>query len=296
MIHSSRGYLARYIARYSINTSNRESLLYKGVASFEGFAYSGSQFLSNQISLCGCVPSFAVRGDGEGLEVLEEQGAEKREARFESPSIKAMEEIGTLSNKNEPRSPAPVGISKTFYKRHLPCPPAVAFSSEEGQKIFSGALASGTMRSFFQLIEHFRTQDEPAFCGLASVAMVLNALSVDPRRPWKGNWRYFSEGMLDCCTSLSKVKEEGITLDEAACLAHCNGASVNVYRYGSVSLEEFRSMIKEAVSGNSPSPSHIIVSYSRQAFNQTGSGHFSPLAGLSEEHDMVLILDTARFK
>jgi len=30
--------------------------------------------------------------------------------------------------------------------------------------------------------------DEPAFCGLASLAMVLNALSIDPRRTWKV-WR-----------------------------------------------------------------------------------------------------------
>lgn len=29
------------------------------------------------------------------------------------------------------------------------------------------------------------TQDEPAFCGLASLAMTLNALSIDPRRTWK---------------------------------------------------------------------------------------------------------------
>lgn len=37
------------------------------------------------------------------------------------------------------------------------------------------------------------TQDEPAFCGLASLAMVLNALAIDPRRTWKGAWRWFHE-------------------------------------------------------------------------------------------------------
>lgn len=37
------------------------------------------------------------------------------------------------------------------------------------------------------------TQDEPAFCGLASLAMVLNALAIDPRRIWKGAWRWFHE-------------------------------------------------------------------------------------------------------
>ena len=59
-----------------------------------------------------------------------------------------------------------------------------------------------------------RTQDEPAFCGLASLAMVLNALAIDPRRAWKGPWRWFHEQMLDCCQPLSQVLQTGIVLDQ----------------------------------------------------------------------------------
>lgn len=59
-----------------------------------------------------------------------------------------------------------------------------------------------------------RTQDEPAFCGLATLAMVLNALSIDPGRSWKGPWRWFNENMLDCCKPLEKVKEEGIAFKQ----------------------------------------------------------------------------------
>ena len=58
------------------------------------------------------------------------------------------------------------------------------------------------------------TQDEPAFCGLASLATVLNALAVDPRRAWKGAWRWFHEGLLDCCRPLEDVKRDGINLDQ----------------------------------------------------------------------------------
>lgn len=116
------------------------------------------------------------------------------------------------------------------------------------------------------------TQDEPAYCGLASLAMVLNTLSIDPRRTWKvkdhssllfidgggaclvggrwheaglaapgrclacisgsnlhhvllaglqGPWRWFHEEMLDCCHPLSKVREEGITLEQVRCAALC---------------------------------------------------------------------------
>jgi len=126
------------------------------------------------------------------------------------------------------------------------------------------------------------------------VAMVLNTLSIDPRRTWKGPWRWFHEEMLDCCHPLSKVKEEGVTLEQAACLARCNGAKVDVFPYGTFTLEQLRSTVKEACS--SGSHTHIIVSYSRRDVNQTGDGHFSPIGGYSAEKDAVLILDTARFK
>ena len=59
------------------------------------------------------------------------------------------------------------------------------------------------------------TQDEPAFCGLASLAMVLNALAVDPKRAWKGAWRWFHEALLDCCRPLEDIKRDGINLDQA---------------------------------------------------------------------------------
>lgn len=54
------------------------------------------------------------------------------------------------------------------------------------QKLFMEAFRDGTMEGFFKLITHFQTQSEPAYCGLASLSMVLNALAIDPGRTWKG--------------------------------------------------------------------------------------------------------------
>lgn len=99
----------------------------------------------------------------------------------------------------------------SLYRRSLPSPPAIDFSSAEGkvrssliqllmlhirsviqvkvfivflQKIFKEAVQKGTMEGYFSLISYFQTQSEPAFCGLASLSMVLNAL--DSQRKWKG--------------------------------------------------------------------------------------------------------------
>jgi hypothetical protein len=41
---------------------------------------------------------------------------------------------------------------------------------------------------------------------------------------------------------------------------------------------------------------HIITSYHRWPFGQTGSGHFSPIGGYHAEQNMVFILDVACFK
>jgi glutathione gamma-glutamylcysteinyltransferase len=187
----------------------------------------------------------------------------------------------------------PGRTNRSFYKRELPSPPSTALSSSQGQNIFQDAMSQGMLRGFFPLIEQFRTQDDPAFCGLASVAMVLNALAIDPRRLWKGPWRIFHEQMLDCCVPLETVQKEGITLSGASCLARCNGATTQVFSFGSVTVEEFRRMVIEACS---TANFHLIVSYSRKHFLQTGDGHFSPIGGYSPTHDSVLILDTARFK
>ena len=76
-----------------------------------------------------------------------------------------------------------------------------------GKKLFSESLSQGYMECYFKLAEQFRTQDEPAFCGLTTLVMVLNSLSVDPGRVWKGPWRWYHENMLDCCVPLQVVEK-----------------------------------------------------------------------------------------
>jgi hypothetical protein len=51
-----------------------------------------------------------------------------------------------------------------------------------GRRLFSEALAAGSAEAFFPLVEQFRTQDEPAFCGLASLAMVSESERVKKER------------------------------------------------------------------------------------------------------------------
>ncbi|KAJ8749104.1 hypothetical protein K2173_013711 [Erythroxylum novogranatense] len=181
----------------------------------------------------------------------------------------------------------------SIYRRVLPSPPAIEFASSQGKQLFAEALHGGTVACFFKLISYYQTQSEPAYCGLSSLSMVLNALGIDPKRNWKGPWRWFDDSMLDCCEPLEKIKEKGISFGKVACLAHCNGANIETFRTNQASVDDFR---RHVISCTSSEDSFLIASYHRKAFKQTGSGHFSPIGGYHAGNDMVLILDVARFK
>ncbi|KAL3531209.1 hypothetical protein ACH5RR_010531 [Cinchona calisaya] len=180
-----------------------------------------------------------------------------------------------------------------LYRRILPSPPAIDFASSEGKQLFVEAIQNGTMEGFFKLISYFQTQSEPAYCGLASLSMVLNALAIDPGRKWKGPWRWFDESMLDCCEPLENVKANGIAFGKVACLARCAGAKVEALRTNESTVDEFRKYVMACSTSDN---CHVISSYHRGTFQQTGTGHFSPIGGYHAGRDMALILDVARFK
>jgi len=159
------------------------------------------------------------------------------------------------------------------------------------------------MESYFYLAEQFQTQAEPSYCGLATLAMVLNALRVDPMRSWKGAWRWFTEENLGCGCITAKSVERGMAMEVLASLAQCNGAACDVSRApnaqpDSQEAKEFADVLRESVreTCSSGEREFLIASYSRSFLGQSGDGHFSPIGGYHEESDSVLIMDVARFK
>lgn len=181
---------------------------------------------------------------------------------------------------------------QTHYRRALP-EALVPFSSPAGRVLFREALDAGSLEGFFPLIEQFHTQADPAYCGLASLVMALNALGVDPGRVWRGPWRWFSEELLDCCTPLDQVQRGGVTLEQVMCLARCNGAEGTLARPGARSIDGFRA---DVIASAASSERVLVLGYARAVLGQTGVGHFSPLGGYHRESDRALVLDVARFK
>uniref|UniRef100_A0A7S3LAH1 glutathione gamma-glutamylcysteinyltransferase n=1 Tax=Amphora coffeiformis TaxID=265554 RepID=A0A7S3LAH1_9STRA len=196
-------------------------------------------------------------------------------------------------------------IKRTFYRRPLP-ETCIALRSKAGQDIFCSAMKNHGLKSFFGLIEQFSTQAEPAYCGITTLTVCLNAFLIDPRQTWKAPWRWYTEAMLNCCISLEEVKKTGIILPVFRCLAICQGLNAHVNYAQDTTLEHFRSTVREACvmkDGEGCSDCEdgvlekiLVVSYNRQGVGQTGTGHFSPIGAYDPISDSVLILDTARFK
>ena len=128
-----------------------------------------------------------------------------------------------------PPEPAVVEQLGMYHRRTLP-ESCIAYESAKGIELFKMSFLAGFAWSHFPLVAQFHTQDDPAFCGLGTLAMVLNALDIDPQRVWKGVWRWFDESLLDSCKSLDEVRTGGITIDEFKYLATCNGADATVVR------------------------------------------------------------------
>ena len=195
-------------------------------------------------------------------------------------------------------------LANTFHKRILPTA-LISLSSPEGRRLFKEALDLGGMESYFALSEQFVTQSEPSFCALSSLAMVLNALSFDPKKTWKGSWRWVSEETLQCDSvqvcghSLEKVKHSGMNFAEFESLAKCHGVPMKSYRVeekrSEGSLELFRKQIIDSSTSDAAN-NFIIVNFSRKRLGQTGDGHFSPIGGYHPSKNLVLIMDVARFK
>ena len=181
--------------------------------------------------------------------------------------------------------------AKTLYRRQLPAP-AVAFSSREGRRLFQLAMAEGGTSAYWHLAEQFHTQSEPAYCGLGSLVMALNALAIDPLRKWTGVWRWYSEEMLDCCRPLSVVKERGINFDGMVCLARCNGATVEA-RHADEPLgsglteDEFRQVVIRLCAFTEPEDGVglrqvLLCNYSRRLMNQTGGKSAADCDGMDK--------------
>ncbi|KAJ8612116.1 hypothetical protein CTAYLR_002476 [Chrysophaeum taylorii] len=179
----------------------------------------------------------------------------------------------------------------------LPAPSyAVELNSTEGWNLLTRQTTLS--RSYQALSIHFETQVTESYCGIASAVAVFNSLPVPPVPvdPTYSPYAYWTQSVLgsDACVVGIHDPTYGSTRSQlAAMLGDCFPVKVlNVS--ATDSLADMRSIVFDALSDNATT--HLVANFDRQGLNETGGGHFSPVAAYDPVGDLVLILDVAKYK
>ncbi len=179
----------------------------------------------------------------------------------------------------------------------LPLPDNLTdLNSAQGEKFF---FESGALQNYFAVADNFVTQKTQAYCGVASIVMVLNALHTPaPTTPEYQPYHTFTQdNLLDEHTDVILPREvlarQGMTLDQLGALLSLHPATVEVHHAEDGGLDAFRASARDYLATKDH---FVIVNYLRKAIGQERGGHISPLAAYDAKSDRFLILDVARYK
>ena len=179
----------------------------------------------------------------------------------------------------------------------LPLPDnLVAFDSAPGEALL---LESKARDAYFELAANFVTQKTQAFCGVASMVMVLNAIKLPaPPVPEYDPYRTFTQdNLLDDATDKILTRDvlakKGMTLDQLGGILATRPLAVEVRHASDSSEGAFRTAARDYLA---KADHFVVVNYLRKAIGQERGGHISPLAAYDGTSDRFLILDVARYK
>jgi hypothetical protein len=158
---------------------------------------------------------------------------------------------------------------------------------------------SEALQSYWPLSIQFVTQKNQAFCGVASIVMVLNALGISaPTTPEFEPYKTFTQENVFTPATEKVLPQEtlrkiGMTLDQIGGFISTYGVKAEVHHASQTTVEEFTKIASDYL--NSPNR-HVIVNYLRKSLGQEKGGHISPLAAYDADTDRFLLLDVARYK
>jgi hypothetical protein len=170
----------------------------------------------------------------------------------------------------------------------LPLPERlIAVDSSGGKKLLS---ETRYVADYDVLIRNFESQSRPAFCGVASAVVILNALRSSPPRMTQAT--FFTDPASKVRGSL-QVTFGGMTLAQLSDLLRAHGVDATPYFASDTTLNDFRMI----ASKNLETPDdYVLVNYQRSALDQGATGHISPIAAYNAAADRFLILDVAAYK
>ena len=190
-----------------------------------------------------------------------------------------------------------IAWSPAAFAETLPLPQnLIGIATDAGEGLLVDADAK---EAYFPLASNFLTQKTQAYCGVASIVMVLNALQLPaPAVPEYDPYRTFTQdNVLDdraeAVLPKAVLAKQGMTLDQLGTLLALQPVEVAVRHAADTSLDAFREAARDYLA----KPDHfVVVNYLRKAIGQEKGGHISPIAAYDGKADRFLILDVARYK
>lgn len=188
-------------------------------------------------------------------------------------------------------------VSSLTSAQTLPlAPDLIGLMTPAGENLL---MESDARRPYLPLTSHFVTQKNQAYCGVASMVMVLNALEAPaPVAPEFAPFAHFTQDnalneQTERILPQAVLIKQGMTLDQLGALLEVHGVKSNVWHASDISLRVFRQVVVHSLS---QTDQHVLVNYLRKAIGQERGGHISPLAAYDAESDRFLILDVSRYK
>ncbi len=196
----------------------------------------------------------------------------------------------------------------------------ITLDSDDGQRLLFG---SSARRAYGPLSIHFVTQQHPAYCGVATMAMLLNAMDIEAPvlQGFEPHRQFTQDNVLDQATEAvlprAVLVEQGMTLAQFARLLDVRGRvstapggmagstagsaggspkaalTTEVRHADDSSVDRFR---REASAALAEPGQHVAVNYLRPLIGQGQGGHISPLGAYDAASDRFLILDVARYR
>ncbi|ABV36424.1 phytochelatin synthase-like protein [Shewanella sediminis HAW-EB3] len=202
----------------------------------------------------------------------------------------------------------------------------ISWSSDEGISRLEKARVKS---DFFALSPHFEGQSNKVFCGVASMAIVANALRVDrdateipldSSRISKQEMRFFPKG--DWSPLFHRYTQESILTGQGKTRMQIMGEPYGADSEGDYGMkladldalatslklqtqttyvneellakQSYTQVVKQhLIDALSNNEQFVIINYSRKPLNQRGDGHFSPLAAYHAASDSFLIMDVS---
>ena len=178
----------------------------------------------------------------------------------------------------------------------------IVLDSELGEQLL---FTSQARRDYLPLSLEFETQDNLAYCGVATLVMILNALEIeapiseDHTIPGYVSYRFFTQKNVLENESIRDViqpeliRKQGMTLNELAGIFQTYSVKVQTFHGEDITLERFREL---AIQNLQQPKNFLVVNYLRSSLGQKGGGHISPVVAYNESSDRFLILDVARYR